>query len=61
MSTNLTHTMYKQIVPATGLNYIEIVKFIFCLDDITDVENLQDVIILTVSNFVKSRSKPRYF
>ena len=31
-------------------------KICFCLYDITDVQNLQDVIILTVSNFVKSRS-----
>ena len=35
---------------------IEIIKFAFVWNDITDVENLQDVIILTVSNFVKSRS-----
>ena len=31
-------------------------KICFCLDDITDVENLQDVITFTVSNFMKSRS-----
>ena len=34
-------------------------NFAFCLDDITDVENLQDVTILTISNFVKSRSRKK--
>ena len=48
--------MYKQLVHATLLNYDQNSKIWFCLNDITDVKNLQGIIILTVSNFVKSRS-----
>ena len=32
------------------------IKVCFCLDDITDVQNSQGVIIVTVSNFVNSRT-----
>ena len=42
--------MYKQLVHTTQLNYNKIVKF---SENITDVQNFQDIMILTVSNFVK--------
>ena len=52
---NLTCKMYKQLVYTTRLNYNEIVKFAFVWT-ISYVENSQDVMILTVSNFAKSRT-----